>query len=206
MEFNNKLIVGLTGGIGAGKSLIARIFEFLDVPVYNSDFEARRLMNEDSNIIKGLKELFGKDIYLPKGVLDRKKLANNIFNDKIALKNVNELVHPIVGHHFLNWALIQKHPYVIQESAILFENQLEDRFDAIISVSAPRKVRIQRVCKRDRVARQLVVERIKNQLSDNYKCEHSDFCINNDDRTLVVPQVLEINKRLIEKWESLQNG
>ncbi|HKM94402.1 MAG TPA: dephospho-CoA kinase [Prolixibacteraceae bacterium] len=188
--------VGLTGGIGAGKSMVCNIFSKLGIPVYVADTEAKLLMNTNPAIRQQLLALFGKNIYLENDVLDRKKLSEIIFNDKIALAKVNAIVHPIVRKHFDKWADLQKSAYVIQEAAILFESGQNIHFDKIILLTAPYEVKIERVMKRDNVSREKVIERMNNQLTDEEKILKSDFIINNDNISMVLPQVLDINKKL----------
>lgn len=188
--------VGLTGGIGAGKSMVCNIFSKLGIPVYVADTEAKLLMNTNPAIRQQLLALFGKNIYLENDVLDRKKLSEIIFNDKIALAKVNAIVHPIVRKHFDKWADLQKSAYVIQEAAILFESGQNAHFDKIILLTAPYEVKIERVMKRDNVSREKVIERMNNQLTDEEKILKSDFIINNDNISMVLPQVLDINKKL----------
>lgn len=188
--------VGLTGGIGAGKSMVCNIFSKLGIPVYVADTEAKLLMNTNPAIRQQLLALFGKNIYLENDVLDRKKLSEIIFNDKIALAKVNAIVHPIVRKHFDKWADLQKSAYVIQEAAILFESGQNIHFDKIILLTAPYEVKIERVMKRDNVSREKVIERMNNQLTDEEKILKSDYIINNDNISMVLPQVLDINKKL----------
>lgn len=188
--------VGITGGIGTGKSMVCNIFSKLGIPVYVADTEAKILMNTNSAIKQQLLALFGKDIYNENDVLDRKKLSEIIFNDKIALAKVNAIVHPIVRKHFNKWADLQQSAYVIQEAAILFESGQNAYFDKIILVTAPYEIKIERVMKRDNISREKVIERMNNQLTDEEKIPKSDFIINNDNKSMVLPQVLEIHKKL----------
>lgn len=188
--------VAVTGGIGAGKSIVCQVFSKLKVPVFNADLVAKKLTDEDDEIKTKLIALFGNDIYLRNGTLHRKKLAEIIFNDKIALRNVNNIIHPKVYENFTAWCKKQESPYIIQEAAIVFENKHTKRFDKIITVTAPDDVKITRVIKRDKTTKDQVVERMKNQLPDAFKMKHSDFVIHNNGTQLMIPQILKIDKEL----------
>ncbi len=190
------LKVGLTGGIGSGKTFVCSIFEKLSIPVYYADTQAKYLINNDIELIYSFKELFGNDIYQPNGIIHRKKLAEIIFNDNFALKKVNELVHPKVRKDFNRWVDNQKSPYVIQEAAILFENNQTHFFDKIITVTAEIETRIERIIQRDMVKREQVLERINNQITDEEKIKQSDFIIFNNNN-LLLKQVLDIHYKLI---------
>ncbi len=195
------IIVGLTGGIGSGKTIISKVFKKLGIPVYNSDIEAKKLMNSDFNIINKLKMIFGYDIYDANNFLNRKKLAHLIFNNKEKMNTVNGIVHPAVKKHFLNWAENQHSLYVIKETAILFETGIYKDVDKIISVICPAEIRIQRVIKRDHISREDIIKRINNQSDDNLKIEKSDFIIHNDEKQLILPQILKIHKTLSDFFE-----
>jgi dephospho-CoA kinase len=189
------LKIGLTGGIGTGKSIVAKVFQLLGIPVYVSDYEAKRLMNANEEIRQQLISRFGADIYQNDG-LNKAKLASIIFKENEALKDVNAIVHPVVRKDFERWAREQiQAPYVIQESAILFDTGLYKNFDKIITVTANDETRIQRVIKRDHTKREMVEERMKNQLPEKEKVEKSDFVIYNNGE-LILPQIIEIDKKL----------
>lgn len=192
------LKIGLTGGIGAGKSYIGQIFTKLGVPIFIADIEARKIQLCNAAVIEKLTNLLGNDIYLPNGDINRKKLAQIIFNDKIALQKVNDIIHPAVREAFNKWATKQKASYVIQEAAIIFENQQAHNFDKIITVSAPAELRIKRVMKRDKISRTEVLKRMKNQLPDEIKIEQADFVINTDEGQLILPQIIDIHTKLIK--------
>lgn len=188
--------IGLTGGIGSGKSTVAEVFQALNVPVFVSDEQARAIQNEDSGVVSSIMALFGKDIYSG-GKLDRAKLASIVFTDRKKLERLNAIVHPAVAKAFNDFAI--KHsacPYVLKEAAIIFEHGLEKQLDAVITVIAPDEVRIRRVMERDRVSREDVQKRIANQLSQEEKAQRSDFVIVNDGKQLIVPQVLAIHEQL----------
>ncbi|HPR60466.1 MAG TPA: dephospho-CoA kinase [Prolixibacteraceae bacterium] len=191
------LKIGITGGIGSGKSLVCDIFRNLGIPVFNADLAAKHLMNNASDIKQKITVTFGASIYRKDNTLDRKKLASIIFNDQIALEKINAIVHPAVRDYFETWAQQQKTAYVIQEAAILFETGQIEQFDKIILVTAPLELKIERVMQRDNISRELVVERIKNQLPDNEKTSRSDFVILNDGQQMLLPQILNIHTKLL---------
>ncbi|MFA9390480.1 MAG: dephospho-CoA kinase [Prolixibacteraceae bacterium] len=191
------LKVAITGGIGSGKSVVCRVFEKLGIPVFDADEVAKQLINNNKTIKEKLSELFGSDVYHKNGGIRRKYFAEIIFNDKIALAKVNELIHPAVFSEFNRWAEIQNSPYVIQESAIIFENGHSDRFDKIITVSAPLQLKIERCMLRDGISKEKVLERMKNQLSDAIKVKQSDYVIVNDNKEMILPQIVDIHNRLI---------
>ncbi|WP_047415324.1 dephospho-CoA kinase [Cellulophaga sp. Hel_I_12] len=190
------MVVGLTGGIGSGKSTVAELFEALGVPVYSSDKEAKKLMTR-KKIRKQISSLLGEKAYL-EGELNRQFIAAKVFNNASLLGELNSIVHPAVKNHFLAWKNKQNYPYVIQETAILFENGLEGRFDKIILVTAPEKVRINRVTNRDKVTVEEVKARIANQWGDEEKSKKSDFIINNIDLTETTKKVHEIHNQLLK--------
>lgn len=191
------LKIGLTGGIGSGKSVVVKIFQLLDIPVYIADIEAKKLMNSDKSIQKQLLAVFGNSVYTVDNTIDRKYLATTIFNNPEALQQINTIVHPAVRADFERWCLLQKNaPYVIQESALLFDTDLYKNFERIITVSADKKLRIERVMQRDNIEEEKVVERIKNQISEEERIAKADFIINNNNE-LLIPQVLKIHNQLL---------
>ena len=189
------LKVGLTGGIGSGKTTVCIIFKSLGIPVYNADTQAKQLMNTDPELKALLQGYFGNDIYR-NGALDRHRLAAIIFTDKTALEKVNSWVHPAVARDFEQWCARQTSPYVLEEAAIIFESHIAHRFDKTILVTAPDSVRIERVCARDHVTPEIVRQRIANQWSEEKKKAIADFVIYNDNIQLVTPQVMEIHRQL----------
>jgi len=192
------LKVGLTGGIGTGKSIAGKVFSLMGIPVYISDLEAKRLMNENLIIREQLIAKFGKSVYLQNKQLNRKYLADIIFNQPDALKEVNAIVHPVVREDFAKWCEASNQaPYVIQESAILFDTGLYKNFDKIICITAQEEIRISRVMKRDKVSEKSVKERIKNQISETVKVEKSDYVIYNNSE-LIIPQIINIDADLKE--------
>ncbi len=192
------LKIGLTGGIGSGKSTVSAIFRLLDIPVYVADIEAKRIMNTDETVREQLIAAFGEKVYNLKNVINRKFLSSIIFNDLDALEQINAIVHPVVRHDFSEWCTQQIAPYVIQESAILFETGLSQIFDKTITVTAQEELRIKRVILRDGVTEQQVIARIKNQLKESEKCSKSDFVIHNSNE-LLIPQILNVHHKILSQ-------
>ncbi len=190
------LVIGLTGGIGSGKSTVAKMFEALDIPVYYADDEAKSLMHRSKIIKRKLIKKFGEEVY-QNNQLNRAYLASKIFKDKEALAYVSSVVHPKVAQHFKRWIKKQNAPYVLQENAILFENGSYKNFDKIITVTAPLETKINRVIKRDNTNREQVVSRINNQLSDAEKIKKSDFVITNINLKETQEQVEEIHRSIL---------
>uniref|UniRef100_UPI0032171F69 dephospho-CoA kinase n=1 Tax=uncultured Draconibacterium sp. TaxID=1573823 RepID=UPI0032171F69 len=190
------LIVGITGGIGSGKSVVCSVFKLLGVPVFEADLEAKRLINSSTEIKNGLIDLFGNDIYTQNDTIDRKKLAGIIFNDEVQLKKVNELIHPVVRSEFQKWVQKQNVPYVVHEAAILFESGFYKMMDFTILVSAPEQMRIKRVSSRDNVTAEQVKERIDKQWPNEKKRKLATIEIKNDNKELILPQIIRIDKQL----------
>jgi dephospho-CoA kinase len=187
--------VGLTGGIGSGKSTVCKVFRVLGIPVFNSDQEAKRLMVDDEPLRAALASRFGEDIIRSNG-LDRKVLAEKVFNDPKALKDLNALVHPVVRQAFVDWVVLQTAPYVIMEAAILVETGGYKAFDELVVVTAPETLRIQRVMNRDGASEEQVAARVKNQADDAERLAVANQVVYNDDSRLVIPQVLAIHEAL----------
>ncbi len=186
--------VGLTGNIGSGKSTVCQVFESLDVPVYYSDIEAKKLYSREE-VKNKLMLRFGKPVFNDLGEVDFKKLASLIFNHKDSLDFINNLIHPLVFESYNNW--LSEHAesrYTIHESAILFEHHLEKRFDKTIVVYCPQDIRLRRVTARDGVSEEEVLKRMSNQMEDSLKNKLADFLIVNDGVKMVIPQVTKINK------------
>ncbi|MFA5556844.1 MAG: dephospho-CoA kinase [Flavobacteriaceae bacterium] len=189
-------IVGLTGGIGSGKSTVADFFKELGVPVYIADSEARKIMDYPE-VIREVKSIFDENVTDTDNKLDRKKIASLVFNNPEKLKKLNAIVHPRVKEDFAYWLDKHKnHKYVIKEVAIIFETNSEKDFDKIILVTAPEKERIKRVMKRDNVSEREVLERMKNQLSDTDKISKSDFIIDNTNKIFAKKQAGNIHLSL----------
>ena len=191
------MIVGLTGGIGSGKSTVASMFQKLGVPIYNSDVEAKNLMGRSKKIKKDIEALMGKESYLD-GEPNRGYIAQKVFKDKILLRDLNNIVHPAVRRHFKSWCKRQNTTYVIQEAAIIFENGTQKRYDKIILVTAPRDIRIQRVVDRDGITAEQVMARMDNQWPDSEKEKFSDFIIENIDLEATEGEVLKIHHKLLK--------
>nr|WP_282143183.1 dephospho-CoA kinase [Cellulophaga baltica] len=191
------MIVGLTGGIGSGKTTVAKMFHALGVPVYNSDIEAKKLMVTSEVLKVKIKELLGTESYIDHK-LNRTYIADKIFTDPDLLAQLNAIVHPAVRQHFMSWVAQQKAAYIIQETAIIFENDTQNKFDKIILVTAPEKIRIERVTSRDAISADKVKERIENQWSDQKKAALSDYVINNLELDKTTVLVAEIHKQLLK--------
>lgn len=187
--------VGLTGGIGSGKTTVARVFEVLGVPVYYADKEAKRLMIENSDLRIAIQQEFGKATYNTEGI-DREYLAKIVFKDARALAKLNSLVHPVVRQDFKEWAVFQKVPYVIQESAILFETGLYLSFDKIISVLSPMEERLVHLLLRDKSSKEQIQARMNAQVSDKIRQEKSDYILQNSQEDLLLPQIIKIDREL----------
>lgn len=198
------LKVGLTGGIGSGKTTIAKIFELLNVPVYYADEASKRLYHTDKSLIADIKKHFGEDIYTndTNGQLNRSKLAAVVFNDPDKLELLNQLVHPPTIRDAEEWMGKQTAPYVIKEAALLFESGSASGLDYIIGVQAPSHYRIKRVMERDGVRREDVINRANRQIDEEIKMRLCDFVIVNNDRELVIPQVLELHSKFLEMAKS----
>jgi len=190
--------VGVTGGIGSGKTLICEIFERLGIPVFNADVEAKEIYNTDKKVIEQVQQLFGHDIY-HQGKLKRDILAKIIFNDSKALDKVNAIVHPKVREYFIDWTEKQTSEYVIEEAAILFESNAYLDLDYIINVHARQENRIERVMNRDNISKEQVLSRMKNQLCDEKRMKLADFTIYNDGDRMLLPQVIEIHQKIINR-------
>ncbi len=193
------IIVGLTGGIGSGKTTVAQFFIELGVPVYNSDVEAQKLMKSSKRVKNAIIELLGEKAYNSKE-LNKNYIAEKIFENKILLQQLNAIVHPAVRKHFLEWAKQQNSPYVIQETALIFENSAQDFYDKIILVTAPELDRINRVIKRSGISKKAIIDRIKNQLSDSKKAPLSDYLIENTDLTKTKEKVSKVHNTLVKNW------
>lgn len=188
--------VGVTGGIGSGKSTVCKVFAALGIPVFEADPVAKELMNTDPDLGELLISLFGPSVYLPGHTIDRKYLAGIVFNNPSLLEQLNKLVHPVVRDAFNGWCEKQKAPYIIHEAAILFESGFYKMMDKTIAVVADESERIGRVTKRDRLTADQVLERIRNQWSDDQRMKMADFAIRNNDKDLIIPQILEIDKKI----------
>ena len=193
------LTIGITGGIGSGKTTVCNVFKLLGIPVFEADRVAGQIMNTNKELQSGISTVFGNDIYNCHGLLNRKRLAEIVFNDKNQLERLNKLVHPAVRDEFLVWSgKHQKLPYLIMEAAILFESGFNNLADLSILVTAPEDERIRRVQKRDGESIRSIKNRISKQYPENIKMKMADFVLYNDNRHLVIPEIIKIDKKLRE--------
>ena len=191
--------IGITGGIGSGKSTVCKIFEVLDIPVYYADDRAKWLMNNDVNLIEGVKSVFGNKAYAD-GTLNRPFIADIVFNDKSKLAELNALVHPAVFQDGVAWNEANADaPYTLKEAAILFESGSYLTVDKIITVFTPKEIRIQRVLMRDGITREAIEARMDKQMPEEEKIERSDFVIYNDDEHSLIKQVLDIHRKILNE-------
>ena len=190
------LRVGLTGGIGSGKTTVAKIFELLDIPVYYADIEAKRIMNEDPQLRQDIIRHFGAKSYTAKE-LDRSYIASIVFNDKSKLDVLNSLVHPATIRDGNNWMKKQVSPYSIKEAALIFESGVQEHLDYVIGVSAPIELRVKRSMLRDAVTAESVKARMNKQMDEDTKLSLCDFIIHNDEEQPVIPQVLALHDKLL---------
>ncbi|MCC5917330.1 MAG: dephospho-CoA kinase [Cryomorphaceae bacterium] len=188
------LIVGITGGIGSGKTTVARIFEKLGIPIYIADDKSRELTANHPDIKDFIKKQYGEDLFDKNGDLRRKALGEIVFADKEKLKALNAVIHPIVKEDFKSWAENQDAPYVLKEAAVLFESGTYTDCDYVILVVAPKESRIQRVMKRSGLSRDEILARMHHQWSDDDKVALSDFVVNNEDHSNLLPQIFEIHE------------
>ncbi len=187
--------IGITGGIGSGKTYVASVFQSLGIPIFNADIQAKKIMTSSRKLIKLLKEEFGNDIYKDSD-LNKEKLASIVFSNSDKLQKLNSLVHPIVKEEFNNWCKKQTSPYVIKEAAILFESNSHIGLDAVICVSAPLDLRMRRLLNRDDYSKKEIKKRIENQISQEEKEKLSDYIIVNDEKDLLLPKIIKIHKEL----------
>jgi dephospho-CoA kinase len=191
------LKIGLTGGIGSGKTTVAKVFEVLGIPVYYSDDRAKYLMNTNSALKTSIVKHFGNEAY-KNDALDRKYLAGIVFNNKEKLELLNSLTHPITIQDAEEWMKKQTAPYIIKEAALLFESGAAQKMDYVIGVNAPEYIRVNRVMHRDNLSEEEVMKRISRQIDEEKKIRLCDFVIFNNDKQLVIPQILELHKKFLE--------
>jgi dephospho-CoA kinase len=189
--------IGITGGIGSGKSTVSKVFALLNVPIYNADNQAKHLLNNDVDVILKVKKVFGNDIYNNQE-LDRKKMAAQVFEQPFLLQQLNKIVHPAVFNDFDKWCdSHQQHTYILKEAALIFETILHQKLDAVIMVSSAEELRIERVMKRDSITKEQVLARIKNQMSEDEKLNRADYIIYNDELQMVIPQVVQLHEQFM---------
>ncbi len=195
------LQIGITGGIGSGKSLVCRIFQCLGIPVYDADSHAKELMTTDGILVSEIKKEFGVLSYNADGSLNRAYLASTVFNDEDRLRTLNKLVHPRVGLNYQDWVAQRKNqPYILKEAALLFESGSNESLDKVIVVYAGEALRIQRVVKRDPYRNEDQIRAIiKNQMPEEEKLKRADFVIRNDETALLIPQVLKLHQHFISQ-------
>jgi dephospho-CoA kinase len=193
------LKVGITGGIGSGKTTVSKIFEVLGVQVFYADDQAKRIMTEDDILVNAIKQEFGGESYFADGSLNRKYLANIVFNDAVRLVKLNAITHPAVFRAFDNWVEhVGNVPYILKEAALLFEASSYKLCDKNIMVFAPFETRIIRVMQRDGSSRAEVESRNAKQMPDEEKIKLADYIITNNDTELVIPQVLALHQQFLE--------
>ena len=188
--------IGITGGIGSGKTYVSEVFQSLGIPIFYADIQAKKLMISSEKLIKSVKEEFGNDIYKDAD-LNKEKLSSIIFSNSDKLQKLNSLVHPIVKEEFNNWCKRQTSSYVIKEAAILFESHAHLELDKVICVSAPLELRMERLFKRDNSSEKEIKKRIENQISQEEKEKLSDYIIVNDEKELLLPKIIKIHKELL---------
>lgn len=190
------LKVGLTGGIGSGKTTVAKVFESFGIPVYYADEAAKRLMTEDNELQAAIINMFGRETYV-NGQLNKTFLSQKIFNDAESLQQLNSLVHPAVIKDGSNWLARQTTPYAIKEAALIFESGSAGELDYVIGVYAPQTLRLHRSMQRDGASREEVLARMQKQINETIKMRLCDFVITNDDQQMVIPQVEKIHNQLL---------
>ena len=197
MKHPSPLVLGITGGIGSGKSVIARCLHIMGIPVYKSDNEARRLNNTHPTIRQALTQLVGNHVYLPDGSLNKNVLANYLFESSTHAEQVNAIIHPIVKEDFLQWKQRQHTSWVAIESAILYESKFDSLADKVLTVYAPEAIRIERACLRDHTSPEVIKARILRQMADEEKIRLSDFTLHNDGNRAILPQIFDILANLL---------
>jgi dephospho-CoA kinase len=195
--------VGITGGIGTGKTTVCKIFELLNVPIFYADDSAKFLMITNLTLIQGIKQSFGDDAYLPTGELNRKYIAELVFKNPKNIEKLNNLVHPQVFKAFDDWSIKQQSPYVLKEAALLFESKSYKKNDLNVLVSSPIDLRISRLIKRDSTTKEKILERMSNQLAENEKQKLANYMINNNEQDFLILQVLKLHQIFLEKSKSI---
>ena len=188
--------IGLTGGIGSGKSTVAKIFEVLGIPVYYADAANKRLVNEDPKIIKDITHHFGEKSYVD-GKLNRAYIASIVFNDPEKLALLNAISHPATIEDANKWMQQQTSPYVIKEAALIFESGSAENLDLVIGVYAPVPLRIKRTMDRDKITQEEVKKRMERQINEELKMKLCDYVVINDEQQLVIPQVMALHQKFI---------
>lgn len=195
-QFIFVLKAGLTGGIGSGKTLVARVFELLGIPVYYADTAAKTIMNEDESLKALMVEHFGERAYT-NGILNRAYISSVVFEDNEKLALLNSLVHPATIRAAEQWMQQQNTPYVIKEAALIFESGSQEALDLVIGVYAPGHLRIHRTMQRDNISREAVLKRMSHQVNEELKMKLCDFVLYNDEQQLLIPQVMALHEQLL---------
>jgi dephospho-CoA kinase len=198
------LKIGLTGGIGSGKTTVAHIFEVLRIPVYYADNAAKRLMNEDNNLKQQIIAHFGEESYVD-GKLNRSYLSTVVFSDAEKTKLINSIIHPATIADAELWMCKQTTPYAIKEAALIFEAAAEKQLDLVIGVQSPLPIRMQRVMQRDNITEEAVLARMQKQMNEEEKINRCDFVIVNDEEELLTPQVVELHEKLLANIQRVHN-
>lgn len=194
--------IGITGGIGSGKTTVCDVFKALGIPVYDADYWARWLINNHPALKKGIVDLFGSEAYAADGAYNRPYVSEIVFTQKEKRQALNALVHPLVEQHSRQWhaeQAAQGHPYTLKEAALMIESGSSRHLDALIVVTAPEDLRIQRIMQRDNMPEEQVRNRIASQMPENEKLKYADFVVHNDGRQGMVPQVLAIHRRILAR-------
>jgi dephospho-CoA kinase len=198
------LKIGLTGGIGSGKTTVAHIFEVLGIPVFYADDSAKRLMNEDENLQQQIITHFGEESYV-NGKLNRSYLSAVVFSDIEKTKLINSIIHPATIADAELWMSKQTTPYAIKEAALIFEANAEKQLDLIIGVQSPLPIRIERVMQRDNITEEAVLARMQKQMNEEEKMSRCDFVVVNDEKDLLIPQVVALHEKLLANLERVHN-
>lgn len=199
------LRIGLTGGIGSGKSTVAGIFSVLGIPVFDADSASKKIMETDSGLRSAIMDAFGEAAYLH-GHLNRKYLASVVFKDNHQLERLNALVHPYAIAAAETWSQQQDSPYVVKEAALFFEAGSTAGIDYMVGVYAPKHIRIKRTMHRDGISREAVLSRMQKQIQEEIKMRLCDFVITNDDQQMVIPQVLKLHAKFMQEAKDLPHG
>ena len=199
-KLHQNLRLGVTGGIGCGKTTVCRVFSVLGIPVFSADDEAKRIQDSDPYIQIKLNSIAGKDLY-SSGKLDRKELAALIFSNKDLLFEVNSIIHPAVFKYFTKWVARQDAPYSIMEAAILFESGAYRLMDRIVTVVTPLEERIERLVNGNMLTKEQIIARIRNQTDDESRIAKSDYVVYNSDNDMVIPPILGIHREMIKLYE-----
>jgi len=196
---NQSLKLGVTGGIGSGKTTVCKVFAVLGIPVFSADTEAKRIQDSDRDLQIKINSLAGKDLFAS-GKLDRTEMAKLIFRDSDLLAKVNSIVHPAVFEYFREWLNKQDSPYAVMEAAILFESGAYRMMDRIVTVVTPMEERIERLVKGNKLTREQVTERIKNQIDDESRIKRSDYVIFNSENDIIIPAILGIHSEMLKLY------